>query len=96
MSAMEELMQAAPAPEKRRAEALRVLRGDAGQEAEVDPGPEPYLTLREIGAAIGCEPLLPVALAGAGARPWRPPPVPAERSGRVPGERRSSSGARKN
>lgn len=57
MSSMEELMQAAlVAPEDRRTEALRVLRGDAGQEAEVDPGPEPYLTLREIGRRLGVSP----------------------------------------
>ena len=57
MSGMEELMQAAlVAPEDRRTEALRVLRGDAGQEVEVDPGPEPYLTLREIGRRLGVSP----------------------------------------
>lgn len=57
MSSMEELMQAAlVAPEDRRTEALRVLRGDAAQEAGVDPGPEPYLTLREIGRRLGVSP----------------------------------------
>ncbi len=57
MSSMEELMQAAlVAPEDRRAEALRVLRGEAGQKAEPDPGPEPYLTLREIGRRLGVSP----------------------------------------
>ena len=36
MSSIEELMQAAlVAPEERRTEALRVLRGDAGQDADV-------------------------------------------------------------
>jgi hypothetical protein len=57
MSSMEELMQAAlVAPEDRRNEALRVLRGDAGRETEVNPGPEPYLTLREIGRRLGVSP----------------------------------------
>ena len=41
---------------EQKAEALRVLRGDAGQGAEVDPGPEPYLTLREIGRRLGVSP----------------------------------------
>lgn len=54
MTAMEELMQAAlAAPEGRKAEALRVLRGEAGAGAESDPGPEPYLTLREVGRRVG-------------------------------------------
>lgn len=44
------------APEERRAEALRVLRGDAGQNAEADRGPEPYLTLREVGRRLGVSP----------------------------------------
>ncbi len=44
------------APEDRRAEALRVLRGDAGQVAEADRGPEPYLTLREVGRRLGVSP----------------------------------------
>ena len=50
-------MQAAlVAPEERRTEALRVLRGEAGQKVESDPGPEPYLTLREIGRRLGVSP----------------------------------------
>ena len=44
------------APEDRRAEALRVLRGDADQDAEADRGPEPYLTLREVGRRLGVSP----------------------------------------
>ena len=44
------------APEERRTEALRVLRGDAGQAAEADRGPEPYLTLREVGRRLGLSP----------------------------------------
>lgn len=44
------------APEERRTEALRVLRGDAGQDAEADRGPEPYLTLREVGRRLGLSP----------------------------------------
>ena len=49
MSALEELMQAAlVAPEERRAEALRLLRGGPSEHAEADTGPEPYMTLREI------------------------------------------------
>ena len=44
------------APEDRRAEALRVLRGDNGQDAEADRGPEPYLTLREVGRRLGVSP----------------------------------------
>ena len=50
-------MQAAlVAPEERRAEALRVLRGDVAEDAEGDPGPEPYLTLRAIGRRLGVSP----------------------------------------
>lgn len=57
MSSMEELLQAAlVAPEDRRTEALRVLRGNAAQKAEVNLGPEPYLTLREIGRRIQISP----------------------------------------
>ena len=44
------------APEERVAEALRVLRGDAGQNAEADRGLEPYLTLREVGRRLGVSP----------------------------------------
>ena len=44
------------APEDRRAEALRVLRGVADQDAETDRGPEPYLTLREVGRRLGVSP----------------------------------------
>jgi len=47
-------MQAAlAAPEARKAEALRVLRGEAPSPAERDPGPEPYLTLREVAKRLG-------------------------------------------
>ncbi len=54
---MEELLQAAlAAPEARRAEALRVLRGEAEQTAPVDRGPEPYLTLREVGKRLCISP----------------------------------------
>jgi len=54
MTAIEELMQAAlVAPEARRTEALRVLRGEAAQEVEAVPGPEPYLTLREVARRLG-------------------------------------------
>lgn len=57
MTAMEELMQAAlVAPEARRAEALRVLRGEAVPVAERESGPEPYLTLREVGRRLGVSP----------------------------------------
>jgi len=57
MTAMEELMQAAlVAPEDRRAEALRVLRGEAAPDAERESGPEPYLTLREVGRRLGVSP----------------------------------------
>ena len=50
-------MQAAlVAPEQRRAEALRVLRGETARDAEAAPGPEPYLTLREIGRRLGVSP----------------------------------------
>ena len=53
MSALEELMQAAlAAPVGRREAALRVLRGDAVPETESAAGPEPYLTLREIGRRL--------------------------------------------
>ncbi len=44
------------APEERRAEALRVLRGDAGPNTPADRGPEPYLTLREVGRRLGVSP----------------------------------------
>ena len=44
------------APEERRAEALRVLRGDTGQNAPLDRGPEPYLTLRAVGRRLGVSP----------------------------------------
>ncbi len=44
------------APDDLRKEALRVLRGDAGQDAEADRGPEPYLTLREVGRRLGVSP----------------------------------------
>jgi len=47
-------MQAAlVAPESRRAEALRVLRGDMARDAAVNSGPEPYLTLRDVGRLLG-------------------------------------------
>jgi len=44
------------APEERRTEALRVLRGDTGQDVPADHGPEPYLTLREVGRRLGVSP----------------------------------------
>jgi len=44
------------APEDRRAEALRVLRGDTERNAPADRGPEPYLTLREVGRRLGVSP----------------------------------------
>lgn len=44
------------APEDRRAEALRVLRGDTERNAPADCGPEPYLTLREVGRRLGVSP----------------------------------------
>jgi len=44
------------APEERRTEALRVLRGDAGPSTPADRGPEPYLTLREVGRRLGVSP----------------------------------------
>ena len=54
MSSMEDLMQAAlAAPEFRRTEALRVLRGDATQDIPVDHRPEPFVTLREVGRRLG-------------------------------------------
>ena len=57
MSATEELLHAALiAPENRKAEALRILRGEAMPNAETYRGPEPYLTLREIGRRLGISP----------------------------------------
>jgi hypothetical protein len=44
------------APEDRRAEALRVLRGVADQDVPADRGPEPYLTLRGVGRRLGVSP----------------------------------------
>lgn len=44
------------APEERRAEALRVLRGDTCKDVRAAPGPEPYLTLREVGRRLGVSP----------------------------------------
>jgi len=44
------------APEDRRAEALRVLRGDTERNAPAERGPEPYLTLREVGRRLGVSP----------------------------------------
>ena len=50
-------MQAAlVAPEERKAEALRVLRGDVPSPVESVPGPEPFLTLREVGRRLGVSP----------------------------------------
>lgn len=42
----------ATASEERKAEALRVLRGEVVPGAESDSGPEPYLTLREVGRRL--------------------------------------------
>jgi hypothetical protein len=46
----------ATASEERKAEALRVLRGEVVPGAGSDPGPEPYLTLREVGRRLGVSP----------------------------------------
>ena len=57
MSALEELMQAAlGAPEARRAEALRVLRGQAGLADPADGRvvTEPFITLKEVARLVGC------------------------------------------
>ena len=57
MSGFEELMQAAlTAPDERKAEALRVLRGDSSP-APAGPVVEPYLTLREVSKRIGISPV---------------------------------------
>lgn len=56
MSALEELVQAALlAPEERKEEALRVLRGapTTSGAGTLPPPPEPYLTLREVGKRLG-------------------------------------------
>ncbi|MCL4181130.1 MAG: helix-turn-helix domain-containing protein [Verrucomicrobia bacterium] len=56
MSAMEDLMQAAlAAPQDRREEALRVLRGEARVADITAPtvAVEPYLTLRDISRRLG-------------------------------------------
>ncbi|MCE9615071.1 MAG: helix-turn-helix domain-containing protein [Lentisphaerae bacterium] len=54
MTLTEELMQLAlVAPDARKAEALRLLRGDVTPSVPVEPAPEKYLTLRELSRQTG-------------------------------------------
>ena len=41
---------------ERKREAITVLRGEARLDDESSPGPEPYLTLREVGRQLGVSP----------------------------------------